>query len=154
MMFDQEEADTLLNMPKEFADLAPLEFTLREPMNYDRELRSTDRRELFFLTVERGTRNRMRLKYQTRARGIVVLARLELNGPRHRNPPDSPYKPGEWIGGSHLHVYREGFDTRIAYELGDAPGWFGDSNPDGVAALETFIDYCAVVEKPPIQTAM
>ena len=72
MALTQVEADSLLQMPKEFVDPEPLEFTQCEPMNYDRLLHSMDRREQFILTIERGQRNRIRLKYQTRARKIIV----------------------------------------------------------------------------------
>ncbi len=154
MALTQVEADALLEMPKAFVDPAQLEFTLTEPMDYERELLSEDRRELFFLTVERGNRNRLRLKYQTRARRIIVLARLELAGPRHRNPPDSPYKPGVWIGGNHLHLYREGFETRIAYELQDLQHWTYGHNPDGIPALEGFMRFCGLTIWPQIQTSL
>lgn len=82
MPLTQTEADELLQMPKVFVDQELIEFSLNEPMDYDRILRSTDRREEFLLTIERGLRKRIRLKYQTRARRVIVLARLELNGPR------------------------------------------------------------------------
>lgn len=76
MSLTQVEADTLLQVPKIFVQSDPIEFSLIEPMDYDRELRSIDRREGFLLTVERGNRNRLRLKYQTRARRVIVLAGL------------------------------------------------------------------------------
>jgi uncharacterized protein len=81
MALTQAEADALLQMPKEFVDSDPMEFSQTQPMNYDRLLQSVDRREQFLLTVERGQRKRIRLKYQTRARKVIVLARLDLNGP-------------------------------------------------------------------------
>lgn len=154
MPLTQAEADELLQMQKVFVDNDPIEFSLTEPMDYDRVLRSTDRREEFFLTIERGRRKRVRLKYQTRARRVIVLARLELNGARHKNPPESPYKPGEWIGETHLHLYREGFGDRIAYELVDAPGWTDPLLTDGILALERFMRFCGVTQRPPIQTSL
>lgn len=154
MPLTQAEADGLLQMPKVFVDQDPIEFSLNEPMDYDRLIRSTDRREEFLLTIERGRRRRIRLKYQTRARRVIVLARLELNGPRRKNPPESPYKPGEWISETHLHLYREGFEDRIAYELGDAPGWTDPGSTDGIPALERFMRYCGVAQWPPIQTSL
>ena len=151
----QDEADRLLQMEKEFVDSSPIEFTTLEPMDCERELRSLDRREAFLLTLERGgSRNRARLKYQTRARRIIVLARLELNGPRHRNPPDSPYKPGEWLSRTHLHLYREGYEDQIAYELRDAPGWPNGVWLEGIPALERFMRFCAIMQWPTIQTSM
>ena len=154
MSLTQAEADQLLLLPKVFLDQSPIEFTLNEPMDQDRVLHSTDRREEFILTVERGNRNRLRLKYQTRARKVIVLARLDLDGKRHRNPPDSPYRPAEWLPGTHLHVYREGFDDRIAYLIEDAPRWSETNVTHGIVALEAFLQYCAVQSCPPIQTAL
>src|SRR5690348_4212514 len=110
MPLKQLEADELLNMAKEFVESDQLLYPNTQPLRYDRALRSLDRREEFFLSVERGNRNRARLKYQTRGRGVVVLARIEFNGRAHRNPPDSPYRPGERMECPHIHLYREGFD--------------------------------------------
>lgn len=154
MPLSQAEADGLLQLPKVFLDLAPIEFTLTEPMDNERILRSTDRREEFILTMERGNRNRLRLKYQTRARKVIILARLEINGARHKNPAESPHKPGQWLSGTHLHLYREGFEDRIAFELQDAPGWTGGVVTDGIHALERFMRFCGVVTWPAIQTAL
>ena len=140
-------------MPKIFIDQSPIDFSLGQPMDHERILRSTDRREEFLLTIERGLRNRVRLKHQTRARHVIVLAPLELNGLRHRNSPNSPYKPGEWPPGTHLHVYTEGFDARIAYEFTDAPRWTDPNLTDGIPALESFMVYCAITHWPPIQTS-
>lgn len=95
MALTQAEADTLLAMAKVFVGAEPIEFSLTQPMSYERVLRSTDRREQFALNVDRSGRTRARLKYQTRARQVFVLARLELSGRRHRNPPAAPYRGGE-----------------------------------------------------------
>lgn len=123
-------------------------------MSYERVLRSVDRREEFALNVERGGRTLARLKYQTRARKVFVLARLEIAGPRHKNPPEAPYKGGEWISETHLHVYREGFEDRIAYELADVPFWAGQDVTNGLTALEHFLRYCGVANRPAIQTSI
>jgi hypothetical protein len=127
---------------------------ITQPMSYERTLRSTDRREQFALNVERGGRTRARLKYQTRVRRVFVLARLELGGPRHRNPPEAAYKGGEWIGGTHLHLYREGFEDRVAFELADVPFWVGRDVSHGVIALEHFLRFCGVTDWPPIQESI
>jgi len=95
MPLTQAEADHLLALAKEFVENDPLIYPYTQPLSYDRALRSIDRREEFFLTVERGNRKRARLNYQTRGRDVIVLARVEFNGRAHRNPPDSPYRPGE-----------------------------------------------------------
>ncbi len=153
----QAEADALLQMTKEFVDDDPIEFHRNQPMNADRLLRSVDRREEFILDIERGNRKRIRLKFQTRARKVIVLARFELSGPPHKNPPNSPYRPGEWLSESHLHLYKEGFEDRIAYELADVPS-LGISevladNP-GVEYLEHFMKFCGIKSWPPIQMVL
>ena len=154
MPFVQAEADALLQMAKEFVDSDPLEFTQTQPMNYDRLLQSMDRREQFFLTIERGRRKRIRLKYQTRARKVVVLARLDLNGPAHKNPPESPYRPDERLEGSHVHLYREDFEDRIAYLIPDVPGLTIRNVGNGVLCLEDFLRFCGVRNWPNIQMAI
>jgi hypothetical protein len=61
--------------------------------------------------------------------------------------------PDLWLPGTHLHVYREGFEDRVAYLLDDVPEWHG-SLDSGVNALEGFLRFCAVDPLPPIQTAV
>ena len=154
MALTQAEADVLLQMAKVFVDTDPIEFSVTQPMSQERALRSTDRREEFTLNLERGGRTRARLKYQTRARRLFVLARLELAGRRHWNPPESPYKGGEWISRTHLHLYREGFEDRVAYELADVPFWVGRDVSNGVTTLEHFLRFCGVAGWPPIQISI
>ena len=123
-------------------------------MDYERTLLSNDRREEFLLTIERGNRKRVRLKYQTRARKIVILARLDLDGPAHKNPPESPYRPNERLPCPHLHLYREGFESRIAYLLDEVPE-FNISNPNnGLVWLEDFMKFCNIENVPDIQTTV
>lgn len=154
MALTQPEADSLLHMPKEFMDSEPLEFSQSQPMNYDRVLHSADRREQFILTVERGRRKRVRLKYQTRARAVIVLARLDLNEPAHHNPPDSPYRPGIRIDGPHMHLYRENFDDRIAFELSEVPDLLVRDLASGASCLEDFLRFVGVSKWPAIQLSI
>jgi len=148
----QLEADKLLAVPKVFKDLDPLRFSLTTVMNYDRVLVSHDHREEFILTIERGNRKRTRLKYQTRARKIIVLARLDFDGPHHRNPPNSPYRPNERLACPHLHLYREGFDDRVAFIPHEVSGLVLENPADGLACLEGFLRFCKIQSLPPIQT--
>ena len=151
MALTQTEADALIAMPKVFADNEPLEFPETQPMRYERPMRSTDRREEFIFDLERGRRNRARLKYQTRARKIVVLARLDMNGPAHHNPPDSPFRPGERMECPHFHRYTEGYEDRVAYRLADVANLVVRDVSDGVSCLEGFLRYCHVQNRPVIQ---
>ena len=151
MALTQTEADALLEMPKEFVEAAPLEISVTQPLNYVRSLRSTDRREEFLFDFERGNRNRARLKYQTRGRKVIVLARLDINGPAHRNPPDSPYRAGVRLLCPHFHRYVEHFEDRIAYDIADVSGLSLRDPMIAVFCLEDFLKYCAVQSVPNIQ---
>jgi hypothetical protein len=151
MPLNQSEADALLRMPKEFVDGDPLEFPNSQPARYERELRSLDRREQFLFDFERGNRTRARLKYQTRARKVLVLARLDLGAPAHRNPPDAPYKPGARLACPHFHRYLENFEDRVALDLADVVGLALRDLSNGVFCLEDFLRYCAVLAIPNIQ---
>ena len=58
------------------------------------------------LDVTRGQIKLTKATYQNRARQVIVLMRLDLDGSTHRNPDDQE------IPCPHLHVYREGFGDR------------------------------------------
>jgi uncharacterized protein DUF6978 len=154
MPLSQKEADRLLQMAKEFAEDDPIEFSKTQPMSFERALVSLDRRERFLLDVERGRRKRTRLRYQTRGREVIILARLELDGPDHINPPNSPYHPGERIRCPHIHVYVEGFEDRVAYRLSDVSGLAVTNPTDGLLTFEDFLRFCGVQEWPSIQLSV
>jgi hypothetical protein len=148
----QSEADALLHMLKEFRESAPIRFAVQTPMDDEHVLLSQDHREEFILTIERGNRKRARLKYQTRGRKIVVLARLDLDGPHHRNPSNAPYRPNERLPCPHLHLYQQGFDDRVAFIPSDVPDFNLRDPANGLACLEDFLAFCKVINRPPIQT--
>ena len=71
-------------------------------------LQSWRGREPFTLDLYRGQDNPDKETFQNRARGSVILARLDRGGPPHRNP-DKVKVPAP-----HLHRYREGYGDRWA----------------------------------------
>lgn len=87
----------------------------------------------------------LKLKCQLRCTTeAVVLARLDFASP-HRNPD------GTAVGVPHLHVYREGYGDKFAYEV--PPGML--KNPDDplqvlLDFLETYhIERNGIVDLPP-----
>ncbi len=70
---------------------------------------SEDKRENFFLDINRGKIELKKGKNQNRAKQVVVLVRLDFGGTPHRNPD------GSEIGCPHLHLYREGFADKWAF---------------------------------------
>jgi hypothetical protein len=136
----QAEADVLLAMPKK-----PLSDGLYEfPTPGGRllvPLVSHDGREDFALDVSRGKIDLAKAKYQHRARRVVPLARLDVNGRPHTNPD------GEPAPRTHLHLYREGFGLAWAFRV--PAGRF--THPDDLgAALDDFLRFCNVDPWPVI----
>jgi hypothetical protein len=130
----QAEADVLIAMEKQRTDNRVLKF----PDPGDRltiPLISADRREAFTLDVTRGRIKFTKATYQNRARQAVILMRLDLDGPLHRNPD------GEEIACPHLHIYREGYGDKWAMP---APA---DKYPDTgnlLSTFEAFMRHCNI----------
>ena len=76
---------------------------------------------------------------------MVVLLRLDLGGPQHRNPDD------EEVPCPHIHVFREGYGHKWAFPV--SPDLF--PNPDDlIATYDAFLDRCNVIERPRIQMGL
>jgi len=103
-------------------------------------LKSEDGRHNFMLDINRNKINLSKVTYQNRTRTNVVLVRLDLNGAPHRNPD------GNEISGNHIHIYKEGFNDKIAEEL---PKEFENiKNNDIKQFLKTFMQYCNIIGIP------
>jgi hypothetical protein len=103
----QDEADRLMAMEKHAVDEKEWLF----PAPGDRvaiPLTSLDKRESFMLDVTRAQIKLTKATYQNRARAAIILMRLDLDGPPHRNPD------GVEIPCPHLHIYREGYGDKWA----------------------------------------
>src|SRR5262245_43775464 len=103
----QADADALLAMEKHRVDDSAYDYpglggALRIPLH------SPDKREAFTLDIARSQINLAKGTYQNRARGVVILARLDFGGAPHRNPDD------EEVPCPHLHIYREGYGDKWA----------------------------------------
>jgi len=134
----QAEADGLLALEKRKVDDLTWDFpgvgaAIRVP------LLSTDRREEFYLDVRRGRIDLAKATFQNRARQVVILARLDLAGPPHRNPD------GEEVPSPHLHVYREGFGDKWAFV---PPSTDFQNLSDLWRTLNDFMRYCRITEPP------
>lgn len=139
----QQEADALLAMNKHRQDdkqyiFSDITGSLRLP------LRSEDGREEFSLDIYNGKIELTKYTYNTRARKTVILARLDLGGPPHRNPD------GVEIPCPHLHLYREGYGDKWADQV---PPLFGLMT-DAFQSLQEFMTYCNITNKPDIQRGL
>lgn len=140
LVLTQREADSLLKRDKHYLGNEQFSFpglggALRIPLYSD------DRREEFSLDISRGRIELRKNTFQTRARRVAILARVDIGGPPHRNPD------GEEIPCPHLHLYREEYGDKWAIPLPDNFKNYRDAEQ----TLMDFMDYCHVVTRPPIQ---
>jgi hypothetical protein len=144
ILLSQTEADALIAMQKRVSDADIRQF----PIPGEKlviPLESMDRSEDFSLDVSRGRIDLSKVTYQNRARQIIVLLRLDLGGPPHRNPD------GQQIRCPHLHTYRQGFGDKWAEPV--PPNKF--SNLASLhQTLTDFLNECNVVEHPTIQAGL
>lgn len=134
----QAEADALIAMEKHRFDDQPHDYP-GVGVSICIPLISPDKRENFLLDVSRGRIDLKKGKYQTRARQIVVLVRLDFGGQPHRNPDDVE------ISSPHLHIYREGYGDKWAFPVPT------DTFPDITdlwQTLEDFMRFCNITEPP------
>lgn len=139
----QQEADALLALEKYYFEANVLKFpdlggTLRLVLH------SLDKREEFNLDITRGKISLEKNTFQTRARKAIVLVRLDILGPPHRNPN------GEEVECPHIHLYQEGFGDKWAYPL---PNEFNGIE-NIYELLDKFMDYCHIVGKPTIERGL
>lgn len=140
----QPEADALLAMEKHRLDDAVHDFpSLGGALTIS--LQSQDRRELFLLDIRQGRVDLLKGTYQNRARGVVVLARIDFGGAAHRNPDDTE------ISCPHLHVYREGFGDKWAVPL---PANRFNHPGDHWNLFQDFMVYCNITQPPIIQRGL
>lgn len=108
-------------------------------------LLSADKHESFFLDISRGQVNLAKGKYQNRARGVAILARLDFGGAPHRNPDD------EEIPCPHLHLYREGYADKWAVPV--PQDLFTDLN-DRWQMLIEFMRFVNITLQPDIRRGL
>jgi MoaA/NifB/PqqE/SkfB family radical SAM enzyme len=140
----QTEADALIAVAKRRADDDERKF----PQPGERlvvPLVSVDKREDFLLDVTRSQINVAKITHQNRARQVIILRRLDIEGAPHRNPD------GEVIPCPHLHIYRENFGDKWAYALpADKFLHLGDL----YQTFEDFMTECNVIETPKLQMGL
>lgn len=97
------------------------------------------------LDVTRAQIKLTKATYQDRARQVIILMRLDLDGPPHRNPD------GTEIPCPHLHRYREGYGDKWA---DPAPvGRYTDTF-DLFSTFEAFMQHCNITDPPNIQKGL
>lgn len=140
----QAEADALIAMEKFRTDTIPRTYPrVGEQMSV--ELTSADRRESFMLDITRSSIKLTKSTHQTRARQAIVLVRLDVDGPPHRNPD------GVEIPCPHLHVYREGYGDKWA---DPAPAHLCPPGGNAFSICLAFMTHCNVVDQPSFEVGL
>lgn len=138
---NQAEADYLLRVEKvriteEPYDSPGIAGSLELP------IAARDGREDFLLNIIRGRISLTKCVFQLRARIVVVLARLDIDGPAHQNPD------GTILGCPHIHLYREGFGDKWAFDAAKLNLSKSDRLDD---VYHKFCDFCSIIEPPILQ---
>ena len=141
----QEEADLLLAMDKRFTEPDTLELG---PEKWTRELTAVNMRERFLFDYYRGRIVLAKYRYQMRHGATEVLLRY-CSHTQHTNPPN-PHFTGSFDG-PHVHLYREGYDDKIAFPV-SVVGVTDTS--DLIVVMRAILVFCHVVSTPPIQMVM
>ncbi len=137
----QAEADALLAMEKSRVDDTRYDFPSLGG-SIEIPIVSANKREQFLLDITRGRINLRKVTYQNRVRTVVILVRLDIDGPPHENPD------GQEVQCPHLHTYREGFADKWAVP---APTHAFPRTTDLWGSLEDFAVFCKITEPPLIQ---
>jgi hypothetical protein len=142
-MLTQTEADALIAMGKTFPQSVTI--SISPGTDQTHELIGDDKRERFLLDLWRGMLRLSKLRHQTRGRKVIVLVRLDIDGAPHTNPD------GTRLNGTHIHVYREGYEDKWAYPIDRTE--FRNSS-DIQQTFEDFCRYCNVQNIPPFQEGL
>lgn len=142
-MLTQGEADALMTMRKRFTELRAI--AMDPWVDSTHELVSDDEQEQFLLDIWRGTFRLSKLRLQERARKVIVLVRLDIDGSPHTNPD------GVHLGGTHLHTYREGYEDKWAEPI-DRAVFTNPADPE--VAFRQFCGFCNIAQAPPVQGSL
>ena len=97
------------------------------------------------LDVTRAQIKLTKATYQNRVRQAIVLMRLDLDGPPHRNPDETE------IPCPHLHIYREGYGDKWAVP---APSERYANALDLFSTCEAFIQHCNIMGPSKMQKGL
>lgn len=136
MLLSQTEIDELLNVLKEIR-YEKESFRFPEKGESEKlDVYSIDGKKKFIIDIVPGSRrsNAKKVTYQERYQKDTILIRLDLYSQFHTNPDGTHVSP------NHIHIIKEGYDDRFAYEV---PEEFIDID-DKITTLINFLEYCKI----------
>jgi hypothetical protein len=141
LLLNQIEADALLAMDKIHTEQQTYWYP-EQGRKLSIPLMSRDRRASFLLDINKASIIVSNCTYQNRFRTSIILVRLDIGGPPHRNPN------GEEIATPHIHLFREGFHDKWAFPVPSEN--FRDITNHWIA-FEDFMNFCNVVIQPTVR---
>jgi hypothetical protein len=134
MELTQSLAEKYRKSPKRLKNKESLELS-GEFKIIGEELISDEYGDIFKLDMRRNKIELKILNCNTRSNDCFILARLDVNDREHKNPD------GTIVGRTHLHLYKEGFNGRFAYD----PKEFGFEDLNNISSLITqFTKFCNI----------
>lgn len=129
----QDLANLYINCEKKLKNKEKLE--LFGTFKISEELLSDKYGDIFKIDMKRSCIELKLVNLNTRAYESIVLARLDINDREHKNPD------GRIIPRTHIHLYREGYNSRFAFD----PKELGFKDLDNVTSLIfQFLDFCKI----------
>lgn len=134
----QEEADSQISMTKKFVSHPPIQISLGASKKF--AVTATDGTRTFRLTVTFGRKRIEKYTIQLLSSDEVSLVRLDIGAGSHKNRHDNSR-----VGGDHFHVYREGFEDRIAVPV-DRKVF--TNIRDFTLTFHEFCQFCRITKRP------
>lgn len=136
-MISDEQSQAFINILKHIID-EPIDFDFSKKVI---QIRDQNEREEYMMDIIPNRAKPNKISTTLRVRKNVLLLRLDVNGPPHRNPDDTE------VPCPHLHIYKQGYDLKWAYPV---PPIFGDCS-SLVNYLDSFCQYSNIHGKIFIQ---
>ena len=140
----QAEYEFLMQQDKEFEDLIhPIQLG-PAPLQWTKKINSTKTKEVFLFDFYRGSVELSKYTFNKRYRQTVILLRYD-NGGRHTNPD------GVLFEGPHVHLYREGYNDKFAFQVSEVGINTSDSMEE---VLKKIMQFCNIKRFPSIEISM
>lgn len=101
------------------------------------KIKSYATKDKFFLYYDRRGTYELKQKGQIQYKKDFSMIRMEVNAPPHINPD------GSAVSRNHIHIYKEGYELRWAYELSDILK-FSSNDTTPLNLFISFCEYCKI----------
>ena len=144
MTLTQVEYDFIMSQEKVFDDLDSTIHLGPAPIQWVKQINATINKEIFLLDFYRGSFELAKYTINKRYRQTIVLLRYD-NGGRHTNPDGLKFE------GSHIHLYKEGYNDKFAFPISE----IGLVETDSMEVVfNKIMHFCNIKRIPNIEMTM